>query len=130
MLARAYQGRGYAYEVLEKFAEAKEDMTRVKELQPSNQEASKALTRLNKAMKDSSKVDMCDVDVKLANIKDAGNKRFTEKNFPEAILKFSEGIDLYLKDPETFKGDKDVKLKVTQLYTNRSLAHHQLGEQE
>jgi tetratricopeptide (TPR) repeat protein len=36
MLAKAYQRRGLAYEHLEKFQEAKEDMLRVKELQPSN----------------------------------------------------------------------------------------------
>ena len=32
ILAKAYLGRGYAYETLEKFADAKEDMTRVREL--------------------------------------------------------------------------------------------------
>lgn len=98
ILAQAYQGRGYGYEALEKFNEAKEDFTRVKELQPSNQEASKALTRINKALKDMNKVDLCDVDVKLGKIKDAGNARYTEKKFQEAIEKFSEGIDMYLKD--------------------------------
>jgi tetratricopeptide (TPR) repeat protein len=32
VLAKAYQRRGYAYESIEKYALAKEDMTRVKEL--------------------------------------------------------------------------------------------------
>ena len=32
ILAKAYLGRGYGYEIIEKFNEAKEDMTRVKEL--------------------------------------------------------------------------------------------------
>jgi tetratricopeptide (TPR) repeat protein len=128
VLAKSYLLRGYAYESIEKLNEAKEDMTRVRELQPTNQEASRALARLNKAIKDVGRVDLSDVDAKLAKIKEAGNQRYTEKNFKEAIKKFSEGIDLYLADPETFKTDKDVKLKVTQLYTNRSLAHHQLGD--
>ena len=128
VLAKAYLLRGYAYESIEKLKEAKEDMTRVRELQPTNQEATRALTRLNKAIKDADKVDLSDIDVKLAKIKDAGNAKYTEKNFKEAIAKFSEGIDLYLADAETFKADKDVKLKVTQLYTNRSLAHHQLSD--
>lgn len=109
---------------MEKFNEAKEDMTRVKELQPSNQEASKALTRINKAIKDSSKVDLSDIDLKLGKIKDAGNAKYTEKKYQEAITKFTEGIDIYLKDQETFRKDKDVKLKVTHLYTNRSLSYH------
>lgn len=127
-MAKAYLLRGYAYESIEKLNEAKEDMTRVRELQPTNQEATRALTRLSKAIKDVGRVDLSDVDAKLAKIKDLGNQRYTEKKYKEAIQKFSEGIDLYLADPETFKTDKDVKLKVTQLYTNRSLAHHQLGD--
>jgi hypothetical protein len=77
-LAQAYLGRGYGYEIIERFAEAKEDMTRVKELQPSNQEASKALTRINKALKDADKVDLSDVDVKLGKIKDQGNAFYTQ----------------------------------------------------
>ena len=128
VLAKAYLLRGYAYESIEKLKEAKEDMTRVRELQPANQEATRALTRLNKAIKDVGRVDLSDVDAKLAKIKELGNQRYTEKKYKEAIQKFSEGIDLYLADPETFKTDKEVKLKVTQLYTNRSLAHHQLGD--
>jgi tetratricopeptide (TPR) repeat protein len=124
ILAKAYLLRGYAYESIDKFNEAKEDMTRVRELQPSNQEATKVLTRLGKAIKDLNKVDLSDVDVKLGKIKDAGNQKYTEKKYQEAIDKFSEGINLYLADSETFKTDKDVKLKVTQLYTNRSLSYH------
>jgi hypothetical protein len=98
---------------LEKFKEAKDDLIRVKEIQPSNQEASKGLTRVNKAISDSNKVDLNDVDVKLGKIKDAGNGKYVEKKYEEAILKFSEGIDMYLKDQETFKKDKDVKLKIS-----------------
>ena len=129
VLAKAYLLRGYAYESIEKFKDAKEDMTRVRELQPSNQEATKVLTRLNKAIADLNKVDLSDVDAKLGKIKDAGNQIYTTKKYKEAIEKFSEGINLYLADPQTFKTDKDVKLKVTQLYTNRSLAHHQLADE-
>lgn len=77
VLASAYLGRGYSYEILERFAEAKEDMTRVKELQPSNQEASKALTRINKALKDADKVDLSDADMKLGKLKDQGNAHYT-----------------------------------------------------
>jgi len=128
VLAKAYLLRGYAYESIDKFKEAKEDMTRVRELQQSNQEATKVLTRLNKAIADLNKVDLGDVDAKLGKIKDAGNQIYTTKKYKEAIEKFSEGINLYLADPQTFKTDKDVKLKVTQLYTNRSLAHHQLAD--
>lgn len=104
-------------------------MTRVRELQPTNQEASKALNRINKAISDSTKVDLSDVDAKLGRIKDSGNALYTGKKFQEAIAEFSKGIDMYLGDQENFKKDKDVKLKVTQLYTNRSLSYHQLQNQ-
>ncbi len=36
VLAKAYLLRGYAYESIEKLNDAKEDMTRVRELQPAN----------------------------------------------------------------------------------------------
>jgi hypothetical protein len=81
ILAKAYLLRGYAFESIDKFQEAKDDMTRVRELQPSNQEATKVLTRVNKAISDSNKVDLGDVDAKLGKIKDAGNQRYTQKNY-------------------------------------------------
>lgn len=103
-------------------------MTRVRELQPNNAEATRALARLNKGIKDAGRVDLSDIDAKLGKIKEAGNQKYSEKKFKEAIDKFSEGINLYLADSATFKTDKDVKLKVTQLYTNRSLSYHQLND--
>lgn len=129
ILAKAYQRRGYALETLEKFKEAKEDMTRVKELQPSNQEASKALTRLTKALKDHGKPDTSELDIKLGRIKDQGNKLYGEKRYMEAISKFTEGVEMYLKDKDTFIKDKDLRLKITQIYTNKALSYHQLGDQ-
>lgn len=98
MLAKAYQRRGYAYEHMEKYAEAKQDMIRVKELQPTNHEAAKAVTRLTKALNDMQKVDLSDYETKISKIKDAGNALFQAKKYQEAIAKFSEGVDIYLKD--------------------------------
>jgi hypothetical protein len=68
--------------------------------------------------------------VKLGKLKDQGNAHYTAQRYREAIEKFSEGISIYLQgDQNAFRADKDVKLKVTHLYTNRSLSHHQLGDQ-
>jgi hypothetical protein len=53
---------------------------------------------LSKALKDISKVDLSEVDNKLAKLKDEGNKRYGEKKFKEAIEKFTAGIEMYLKD--------------------------------
>jgi len=97
ILASAYLGRGYCLETLERFADAKQDMTRVKELQPSNQEASKALTRINKALKDADKIDLSDIDVKLGKLKDQGNAHYTKQQYREAIERFSEGIKVYME---------------------------------
>ena len=68
--------------------------------------------RLNKALAHDNKVDMIEVEHKLGKIKDSGNKLYGEKNYKEAINKFTEGIDMFLKDQATFKKDKDSKLKI------------------
>jgi len=81
MLAKAYLRRGYAYEALEKLHEAKQDMLSVKELQPHNHEATKGVDRLNKALKEAAKVDLSDVELKIAKIKEAGNAKFQAKAY-------------------------------------------------
>ena len=68
--------------------------------------------RLNKALAHNDKVDMIEVEHKLGKIKDLGNKLYGEKKFKEAIAKFTEGIDIFLKDQANFKKDKDAKLKI------------------
>ena len=50
LVIKALFRRGTAYEKIEKYKEAKEDMMRVKTLQPSNIEASKCLTSISKAL--------------------------------------------------------------------------------
>jgi hypothetical protein len=59
------------------------------------------------------KVDLSDIDVKLLRIKNEGNALYSKKNFTEAITVFSEGIDLYVDNQDTYLLDKDVKVKVT-----------------
>ena len=48
---KAYLRRGLAYEQLEKFLQAREDMFSVKALQADNKQASNSLNKLNKAIK-------------------------------------------------------------------------------
>lgn len=52
VLLKAYLRRGLAYEQLEKFPQAKEDMLSVKEIQSDNKHASQCLNRCQKAIKD------------------------------------------------------------------------------
>lgn len=127
MMSKAYQRRGYAYEHLEKFSEAKQDFLRVKELQPNSAEATKAIARMNKAMQESNRVDLGDVEIKVNAIKEAGNALFQKQKYTEAIAKFSEGVEIYMKDQATMVRDKDIKLKITQILTNRSLSYNLLG---
>lgn len=52
VLLKAFLRRGLAYEQIEKYLKAKEDMHSVKELQYDNKQASQCLNRVNKAIKD------------------------------------------------------------------------------
>ena len=124
MLAKAYQRRAYAFEHAEKLAEAKQDMLSVRELQPRNQEATKALERLNKALREAQQADVSDAELRLGKLKEAGNALFQARAFREAAAKFSEGVALFMKDREALLRDRDVRLKVTQIFTNRALAYH------
>lgn len=51
VMIKAFLRRGLAYEQLEKFLQAKEDMLSVKQLQASNKTASECLNRCNRAIK-------------------------------------------------------------------------------
>jgi len=62
--------------------------------------------------------------------KNEGNKDFGEKTYVLAAAKFTTGIALYQKHKELCHSDKNVLLKVTQLYTNRALAWHNNGNQD
>ena len=46
-----------------------------------------------------------------------------------AATHFTEGIKIYQKNKDNCHSDKDLLTKVTQLYTNRALAMHSIGNQ-
>ena len=52
ILLKAYLRRGLAYEQMEKYLQAKEDMLTVKQMQADNKQASQCLNRCNKAIAD------------------------------------------------------------------------------
>lgn len=52
VVIKAFLRRGLAYESMEKYLQAKEDMISVKELQFDNKQASQCINRCNKAIKD------------------------------------------------------------------------------
>lgn len=73
------------------------------------------------------KLSVDQLTTEFARIKDEGNKEFKDKSFLMAASKFTEGISIYKKHIAIVNGVSDLKTKVTNLYTNRSLAMHKLG---
>lgn len=125
IVVKALTRRGLALEHLEKYKDAKEDMQKVKTLQPSNKQASESLTRINKAlasMKNEGRAD------KIYELKDQGNALF-KTNKEKAAQKFGEAIKVYREDPEELARDKNLKLIITQCFTNRSICYHNLNRQ-
>lgn len=68
--------------------------------------------------------------IQLTAIKNEGNAEFKAKSYIMAIAKFTEGTTLYGKNTEVCKESVEIKTLVTQLFTNRALARHNLGDQE
>lgn len=93
------------------------------------QEKPKVATKVEKKEDDKPKVTIEELEIKLTEIKAAGNKEFGDKIFVMAASKFTEGITLYEKHKELFDYSKSALTLVTQLYTNRALAWHQIGNQ-
>jgi hypothetical protein len=106
-------------------------MMRVKALQPSSLDASRALTRINKAIsqldveKKAGSMNAEKLTEQLNTIKEEGNKEFKQSNIAKAIEIFSSGIDLYKKYKDLVHGDQniDTYTKIGQIYTNRALAY-------
>jgi len=76
------------------------------------------------------KVTKTELSDQFTEIKDAGNAEYKRKMWVDAIAKFGEGINLYEKNRTLCEGSKDLKTKITQLYTNRALSWHQLDKQD
>ena len=47
-----------------------------------------------------------------------------------ALSHFTEGVNLYKKYTDQIHADTDALTKITQIYTNRALAYHNIGSQE
>jgi hypothetical protein len=69
-----------------------------------------------------------ELEDKITALKERGNTHFRKQAYKEAIKAFSEGINTFdaAGAPMT---NNDLKLKVTQLYTNRCLCFHHLNQQ-
>lgn len=70
---------------------------------------------------------MKEIEAKLVSYKNAGNDEFKKKHYASAITQFSNGIDLYQSQKKSLV-ISDI-MKVTVLYTNRSLCYHLSNDQ-
>ena len=69
-----------------------------------------------------------ELDDKLTVLKERGNMHYKKQAYKEAVKCFSEGINMFEAAGSPLTSD-EIKTKVTQLYTNRSLAFHNLDQQ-
>ena len=60
--------------------------------------------------------------------KEKGNNHSKTKDFDAAIIEYSKGVDLYKKAKKPRASDVD--LVIGQIYTNRALMHHNIGDQK
>eukprot|EP01022_Parablepharisma_sp_SALTPOND_P001340 TRINITY_DN10612_c0_g1_i2.p1 TRINITY_DN10612_c0_g1~~TRINITY_DN10612_c0_g1_i2.p1 ORF type:complete len:690 (+),score=125.19 TRINITY_DN10612_c0_g1_i2:1445-3514(+) len=134
VLLKALVLRAYAYESVDKLLQAKEDWTKVKELQWDNMDASRALERINEAVKREKSQRIGDtlnsIQKKLEECKTAGNNYYKVGEHLKAIEQFSNGIELFLEkcDVESMQyTPKDLMQIVCQLYTNRAICNHVLN---
>jgi tetratricopeptide (TPR) repeat protein len=66
---------------------------------------------------------------RFVEIKDQGNAEYKAKSYLMSASKFGEGISLFHKHEAQCRKSADLLTKATQLYTNRCLSWHQLGNQ-
>ena len=81
-------------------------------------------------MKEVTKAEKADLELelKLGKLKEYGNLHFRKKAYKDAIKQFSEAINLFNAAGKPM-GNEDIKTKVIQLYTNRSLAFSYINQQ-
>ncbi len=71
---------------------------------------------------------MKELEDKLTVLKERGNTHFKKAAYKDAIKQFSEAINMHEAAGSPLS-NPDLKLKVTQIYTNRCLAFHHLNQQ-
>jgi len=67
-----------------------------------------------------------ELDEKITAIKERGNLFFKNSNYIDAIEQFTEGIKIHEEAGSPLRFP-DLKLKITQLFTNRCLCYHLLN---
>jgi tetratricopeptide (TPR) repeat protein len=136
LLVKAYLRRALANEANGVIISAKEDMVHVKELDPSNLQASKALQRYASIFAEKrqetalrSIENANNVIEKAERFKEAGNNFFKRENYDAAILDFENGINVireyYPEKIELMNHPQAVNILV-QLYNNKALANLKL----
>ena len=129
--------RAFAYESIDELTRAKDDWTKVKQLQWNNTDASLGLERINDAFKRDKGQKIGEVlrsiKPQLESHKENGNAKYKEGKHKEAVEDFTKGINLFIEKCNTDNYNytpKDLLQIIGQLYTNRALCYHMLGQHE
>lgn len=81
-------------------------------------------------IEEAQKVDkaMKELEDKISVLKERGNGHFKKQAYKEAVKQFSEAINMY-EAAGAPQSPAELKLKVTQVFTNRCLCFHHLNQQ-
>jgi len=123
--------RAYAYESLDKLAEAKSDWKQILDIQRDNKEARTGLVRIKEAIKRdrSQKVGeiLRSINTQLEEYKNTGSKEFQKGSYKEAADWFSIGIKLFTNkcDIDNLQYiPKELLVIICQLYINRAVCYY------
>lgn len=108
--------RSFAHESMGLVSKAQGDLRDILEADPRNEKALKSMARLGKVADD-------EMEIKMKQLKDKGNKEFGAKSFASAARIYSEGIELFDKLGAAVKRRKESVVVASQLRTNRALAY-------
>lgn len=132
---KALLRRGLAYERLEKFRLAKQDMLIVKQLDPANMQASQALHRLSSVLIQDSQKEALEAQqqrqkliTELNELKIQGNAKYKQGEMDLAILEYTAGIDRIKALPEIeIASSPELRNLLVFLAVNRAAANLNLG---
>lgn len=123
VLVTALLRRGVAYESLGQVTKATNDMEAILALEPKNAKAKEAVARLKSSGKATSpKTGTVDLDAQMEQHKNAGNKHFAAKKFPEAAAAYSAGLAVFEQNLANLSNET-AKTAAVNLRNNRAFVY-------
>ena len=133
ILIKAHLRRALSSENLERVQAAKADMIKVKELDPSNMQASQALQRYAQHLNHegekqavSKAANTQSIVARAEQMKNVGNSLFKKSDFDKAILEFTAAIKILTEELHNLLENPSAVALLINLYNNRALANSKL----